>query len=164
MTKASITKTSSNATNAASRMLRKIGLKDEPGSSSVPMKPVWSVSSAEDDIVGSGQGIVFADVDVPVVVIIMLLLFPPPSPPLPSFSTLLVTGSYHPSAPLHLAISHVLESPQHEVLVLSPSPTLLRKKLVFGFDEWLSHSGSTNMVKNAMSRILILLEFWHYAL
>ena len=54
--KASVIKTSSNAINAASRTLRKTGFKDEPGTSSVPMKPVWPVGSVEEDIVDSGQG------------------------------------------------------------------------------------------------------------
>ncbi|KXN87862.1 hypothetical protein AN958_07871 [Leucoagaricus sp. SymC.cos] len=89
----------------------------------------------------------------------MLSLFPPPGPTLHPFSTLLVKGPYHKSAPFHLAIGHVLETPENEVLIISPSQSQLKEKLVSGLDEWLTSSGTSSKVRAAMSRIVILLGY-----
>ncbi|KAF5363362.1 hypothetical protein D9756_000871 [Leucocoprinus leucothites] len=86
----------------------------------------------------------------------MLSLFPPPGPSLPPFSTLLVKGTFHRSAPLHLAIGHVNESPENEVLILSPSRERLEQKLASGLDEWLFCTGTTSKARTVMSRITIL--------
>lgn len=89
----------------------------------------------------------------------MLSLFPPPGPLLPPFFSLLATGAFHPSAPLHLAIGHVQESPKNEVLVLSPSRQRLEQKLASALDEWLLSSGTSNEARAVLSKITILLEF-----
>lgn len=119
----------------------------------LPRKLVCSAIGSV-DIVGSGQGVcVFANVDLP-----MLSLFPPPGPSISPFSSLLVKGSYHSSALIHLAIGHVLQSPKHEVLIFSPSQSSFKQKLISGFDEWLSRSVNTNKMKAAVSRIMIVLD------
>ncbi|KAL9712460.1 hypothetical protein Ac2012v2_003698 [Leucoagaricus gongylophorus] len=86
----------------------------------------------------------------------MLSLFPPPGPLLPPFFSLLATGAFHPSAPLHLAIGHVNESPKNEVLVLSPSRQRLEQKLASALDEWLLSSGTSNEARAVLSKITIL--------
>ena len=52
----------------------------------------------------------------------MLSLFPQDSKcPLPSFKTLLVTGNYHPSAPIHLALSYLADSGEGSALIMTES-------------------------------------------
>lgn len=82
--------------------------------------------------------------------------FPPPGPLLPPFFSLLVTGAFHPSALLHLAIGHINESPQNEVLILSPSRLRLEQKITS--DEWLFSSATSNEARVVLSKITIMLE------
>ena len=66
-----------------------------------------------------------------------LSMFPPPGPQLPSFNTLLITGPYHPSAPIHLALSL-----DQRAILLSPSRDAFLEDLQQFNDSWLnSHSG-----------------------
>ncbi|KAM6495546.1 hypothetical protein JOM56_008252 [Amanita muscaria] len=66
----------------------------------------------------------------------MLSLFPQDSLcPLPIFNTLLVTGNYHPSAPIHLALSYLIDRPDDNVLILTKSREALIKSLALFKDE-----------------------------
>jgi len=90
------------------------------------------------------------------VLITMPSFFPPPGPLLPPFFSLLVTGAFHPSALLHLAIGHINESPENEVLILSPSRLRLERKSAS--DEWLFSSAASNKARVVLSQITIMLE------
>lgn len=73
----------------------------------------------------------------------MLSLFPPPQPPpLPDFSTILITGSYHQSAPIHLALSANTINPYGPAVIFAPSKETLKEGLQQLNDSWLTaHSG-----------------------
>ncbi|KAG7096642.1 hypothetical protein E1B28_004058 [Marasmius oreades] len=69
-------------------------------------------------------------------------LFPNEYPSLPQFSSLLVKGSHHPTAPLHLALSHLALSSESTALILSSSSIHLNLALRQYNDDWLAtHSG-----------------------
>lgn len=109
------------------------------------MKSSWSVEDIRAD-----QGMYL------LVLITMLSFFPPPGPLLPPFFSLLVTGAFHPSALLHLAIGHINESPKNEVLILSPSRLRLEQQTVS--DEWLLSSATSNAARVGLSKITMMLE------
>ena len=111
----------------------------------VPIKSSWSVEDMWTD-----QGMYLS------VLITMPSFFPPPGPLFPPFFSLLVTGAFHPSALLHLAIGHINESPQNEVLILSPSRLRLEQKIAS--DEWLLSSATSNEARVVLSKITIMLE------
>ncbi|KAF8901696.1 hypothetical protein CPB84DRAFT_1679571 [Gymnopilus junonius] len=73
----------------------------------------------------------------------MLSLFPPPQPPsLPDFSTILITGPYHQSAPVHLALSSNTINPTGSTVIFAPSKETLKEGLQQLNDCWLTaHSG-----------------------
>jgi len=78
----------------------------------------------------------------------MSSLFPHslPGPNLPPFRTLLIKGSYHPSAPIHLCLSHTRTRPCSKALLLTPSRSSFQRSLEEFNDEWLStHSGHGKM-------------------
>jgi len=86
----------------------------------------------------------------------MASIFPPPGPNLPSFCTLLIQGPYHPTAPLHLALSHVAANPTAKAVVLSPLRHKVLESLNLALDEWLTTHGGEGRVCNAASRVDIL--------
>ncbi|KAF8974772.1 hypothetical protein BDZ97DRAFT_1775307 [Flammula alnicola] len=72
----------------------------------------------------------------------MLSLFPQPAPALPNLSTLLIAGPYHPSAPIHLALTLNSENSKARTIILSPSRSVFKEDLLRFNDSWLnSHSG-----------------------
>ncbi|KAJ7284095.1 hypothetical protein C8J57DRAFT_1294378 [Mycena rebaudengoi] len=71
----------------------------------------------------------------------MASLFPS-GPKLPEFASLLVKGSYHPSAPIHLALSHAAHFPGTRTLLITPSRQTMVLALQNYNDDWIStHSG-----------------------
>lgn len=86
----------------------------------------------------------------------MTTIFPPSGPFLPPFRTLLVQGPYHPSAPIHLMLSHNAKSPKAKAIMISPSRQQLCSSLTEFDDEWLRANGGTGRVCDASSRVDIL--------
>jgi hypothetical protein len=83
-------------------------------------------------------------------VIYMSTLFPDSlsGPNLPPFRTFLVKGSYHPSAPIHLCLSHTCTRPRSKTLLLTPSRSNFMRSLAEFNDDWLSmHSGHGKLVE-----------------
>ena len=82
-------------------------------------------------------------------------LFPSFSPALPPFDTLLVKGSYHPSAPIHLCISHLQSNPDTaaKVLFLSSSQHSLTSSLEVFNESWLAEHALTGTFAPLLSRI-----------
>ncbi|KAF9224288.1 hypothetical protein BS17DRAFT_779595 [Gyrodon lividus] len=79
-------------------------------------------------------------------------LFPEPEPCLPRFTTLLIYGPYHPSAPIHLCLS--LE-PGDKAMLFTPSRQLLLDSLRNYNDEWLNSYSGTGSVSSISSRTKI---------
>lgn len=80
----------------------------------------------------------------------MSTLFPTSwsGPDLPPFRTFLVKGSYHPSAPIHLCLSHTCTRPHSRTLLLTPSRSNFIRSLAEFNDDWLStHSGHGKLVE-----------------
>ncbi|KJA24676.1 hypothetical protein HYPSUDRAFT_65554 [Hypholoma sublateritium FD-334 SS-4] len=74
----------------------------------------------------------------------MVSLFPQPGPLLPGFPTLLITGPYHSSAPIHLALTLNSElGPQAHALILAPSRTLFKDAILRLNDHWLYANSGT---------------------
>lgn len=76
---------------------------------------------------------------------------------LPPFKTLLIKGPYHPSAPIHLCLSHTSTHPQSRSLFLTPSRTGLKDALAIFNDDWLTEKSGHGTVSEISSRIKILL-------
>jgi len=77
-------------------------------------------------------------------------LFPDslPAPNLPPFRTLLIKGSYHPSAPIHLCLSHTRTRPGSKTVLFTPSRSSFKRSLEEFNDDWLStHSGHGKMAE-----------------
>ncbi|KAF4602174.1 hypothetical protein EYR40_005378 [Pleurotus pulmonarius] len=71
---------------------------------------------------------------------------------LPKFDTLLVKGSYPPSAPVHLCLSHIAESGTNCcAVILAPSKERLQGALEAENDPWLQKNSGTGTVA-ALSR------------
>ncbi|KAH7887899.1 hypothetical protein F5I97DRAFT_1804599 [Phlebopus sp. FC_14] len=79
-------------------------------------------------------------------------LFPEPGPSLPPFKTLLVHGTYHPSAPIHMCLSI---SPQDKAMLISPSRQLLLRSLRNYNDEWMDSNSGTGHVSSLSSRTTV---------
>ena len=80
-----------------------------------------------------------------------LSMFPPSGPQLPSFKSFLITGPYHPSAPIHLALSL-----DQKAILLLPSRDAFLEDLQQFNDSWLnSHSGKGRLT-NLTSKVSIL--------
>ncbi|KZP24578.1 hypothetical protein FIBSPDRAFT_1042042 [Athelia psychrophila] len=80
----------------------------------------------------------------------MSTLFPETLPDyiLPPFETLLIKGDYHPSAPIHLCLSHTQARPHSRALLLTPSRATFKRALQEHHDDWLStHSGHGRMME-----------------
>ncbi|KAJ3514342.1 hypothetical protein NMY22_g14765 [Coprinellus aureogranulatus] len=86
----------------------------------------------------------------------MFSLFPNDVHPLPEFGSLLVTGPYHASAPIHLALSYARVSPESRPLLLSPSRTALKDTLADLNDGWLAANARCGRMVDAVSRIDML--------
>ncbi|KAL6309565.1 hypothetical protein BKA93DRAFT_272512 [Sparassis latifolia] len=85
----------------------------------------------------------------------MASLFPPSGPTLPPFRTLLIQGPYHPTAPIHLVLSHTTENPSAKAILLSTSKKKLFSSLKESLDDWLATHGSDGRVCNSASRVNI---------
>ena len=72
-------------------------------------------------------------------------------PPLPDFSTLLVQGPYHSSAPIHLAYSALCDEepqPPRPVLFFTPSRRQFATDLKSFCDDWvLNEAGKSNVIQ-----------------
>ncbi|KAF9550323.1 hypothetical protein CPC08DRAFT_647938 [Agrocybe pediades] len=82
-----------------------------------------------------------------------------PSPPsttkdllLPEFSSLLITGSYHSSAPVHLSLS----SAQHQSIIISPSKSAFSQDLQQFKDAWLTANSGHGSITALSSKISVL--------
>ncbi|KAK7054147.1 hypothetical protein R3P38DRAFT_3386287 [Favolaschia claudopus] len=80
----------------------------------------------------------------------MASLFPA-GPVLPEFKSLIVKGLYHPSAPIHLALSHCDKFPNGtRVLIVAPSRETTVTALQEHNDDWMSlHAGTGNTLRLA---------------
>ncbi|KAF8164932.1 hypothetical protein B0H34DRAFT_687147 [Crassisporium funariophilum] len=85
----------------------------------------------------------------------MLSLFPPPSPPAPEFRTLLVTGAYHPSAPIHLSFSFCSQAPRSRTILFTPSKSSITNRLQNFNDAWLTSNSGCGTISELASRISI---------
>jgi hypothetical protein len=72
---------------------------------------------------------------------IAMRLFPPPSPALPQFKRLLIRGLFPASAPIHLSLSHLVETPEGRVVLISPSRATWTDALKHLDDAWLETHG-----------------------
>ncbi|KAH8106131.1 hypothetical protein BXZ70DRAFT_417776 [Cristinia sonorae] len=86
----------------------------------------------------------------------MATIFPRPSPSLPPFKTLLIQGPYHPSAPLHLCLSHSTLSPTNSALVISPSRSKLQAALKESNEGWLYDHGGDGTTCSSSTRVQLL--------
>ena len=86
----------------------------------------------------------------------MTSLFPLPSRTLPDFSTLLLTGSYHASAPIHLCLSHLVNRPEANAIFLSPSRSAFLEAVVKFNDDWLNECGGYGAVSEILARVNVL--------
>lgn len=84
----------------------------------------------------------------------MSSLFPQPGAPfLPQFKTLLVKGAYHPSAPVHLALSHLTDSLDREALIITPVRQLALQQYS---DDWLTVNSGYGSVASISARVKLL--------
>ncbi|KAI0306932.1 hypothetical protein B0F90DRAFT_1683624 [Multifurca ochricompacta] len=83
----------------------------------------------------------------------MTTVFPLPSPVLPEFSTLVLKGPYHASAPIHLCLTHVANRPGTKAVLLTPSRDNFIAALRDLNDDWLNECGGYGSVSQALSRV-----------
>ncbi|KAH7930252.1 hypothetical protein BV22DRAFT_1101856 [Leucogyrophana mollusca] len=83
----------------------------------------------------------------------MSRIFPQPSPSLPSFTSLLIQGRYHPSAPIHLCLSIPSGT---KAMLLTPSRQTLIQGLVEYNDEWINSRSGIGSVTRISSQVDIL--------
>lgn len=86
----------------------------------------------------------------------MLSLFPGFEPQLPSFTSLMIQGPYHASAPIHLALSHTSQVNSSSVVFLSPSRQLVTVALQEYNDSWLATHSGQGRVSEMSSRVNML--------
>ncbi|KAF8921161.1 hypothetical protein CPB85DRAFT_309261 [Mucidula mucida] len=85
----------------------------------------------------------------------MASLFPENQATLPPFTSLLVQGAYHASAPILLALSHTHQS-ESDALFISPSRQAITDAMQAYHDTWLNtHSGDGSTI-NASARVKML--------
>ncbi|KAJ7780936.1 hypothetical protein B0H16DRAFT_1682533 [Mycena metata] len=70
----------------------------------------------------------------------------PSGPPLPAFQSLLVKGPHHPSAPIHLALSHAAQCPGTRILMITPSRETMAAALREHNDDWIATRSGTGDV------------------
>lgn len=75
---------------------------------------------------------------------------------LPPFRTILIKGEYHPSAPIHLCLSHLGTKPQQRALFLTPSRLALKESLQKYNDDWLNVYPGHGRVLEVTNRIDVL--------
>ncbi|PBL02120.1 hypothetical protein ARMGADRAFT_1005556 [Armillaria gallica] len=86
----------------------------------------------------------------------MLSLFPGFEPQLPSFTSLMIQGPYHASAPIHLALSHTSQANSSSAVFLSPSRQLVTAALQEYNDSWLATHSGQGRVSEMSSRVNML--------
>ncbi len=86
----------------------------------------------------------------------MVSFFPQPCPQLPNFQSLLVRGSYHPSAPIHLLLSHGFENPEDKAVLLTPHRESFRNALIELNDRWFELHGGNGRSSGSAQRTQIL--------
>jgi hypothetical protein len=82
--------------------------------------------------------------------------FPNSTLELPPFNSLLIVGSYHSTAPIHLAISYATENPDCRPIVLSPSKDALKNGLKAFADHHLASNARRGNMLETVSRIQML--------
>ena len=86
-----------------------------------------------------------------------LSLFPQPLvPPIPDFNTFLIAGSYPPSAPIHLSLSHSSQGLEAPTIFLSPSRAALVNCLQSFDDAFLTTNHGHGRVSELASKVSIL--------
>jgi hypothetical protein len=86
----------------------------------------------------------------------MTTVFPLPSPTLPEFTTLLLKGPYHASAPIHLCLTHLANRPGSRAVLLTPSRENFVAALRNFNDDWLNECGGYGAVSQILSRVDVL--------
>lgn len=86
----------------------------------------------------------------------MTTIFPLPSPTLPDFTTLLLKGPYHASAPIHLCLTHLANRPGSRAVLLTPSRENFVASLRDFNDDWLNECGGYGAVSQVLSRVDVL--------
>lgn len=86
----------------------------------------------------------------------MATILPQPGPALPDFTTLLLKGKLHASAPIHLALSYVTAHDAQKIVVLAPSQTRFSAEVKELRDGWLNAHGGKGRVAAAAMRINML--------
>jgi hypothetical protein len=87
-------------------------------------------------------------------------VFPLPSPVLPEFTTLLLKGPYHASAPIHLCLTHLASRPGQRAVLLTPSRDNFVAALRDLNDDWLNECGGYGAVSQVLSRVDVLSVFF----
>ncbi|KAI0832510.1 hypothetical protein BC628DRAFT_324367 [Trametes gibbosa] len=83
----------------------------------------------------------------------MASLFPLPCPQLPEYQSLLLKGSHHASAPIHMLLSHATQDPNAKAILLTPRRASFKDALVELNDEWLDHRSGHGSVSALARRI-----------
>ena len=86
----------------------------------------------------------------------MTTVFPLPNPTLPEFTTLLLKGPYHASAPIHLCLTHLANRPGSRAVLLTPSRENFVAALRDFDDDWLNECGGYGAVTQVLSRVDVL--------
>lgn len=86
----------------------------------------------------------------------MTSLFPLPSPILPEFTTLLVAGPLHASAPIHLCLSHLANRPDTTAVLISPSRQSFLNSLLDLNDDWINECGGFGAVSSLLAKVTSL--------
>lgn len=94
---------------------------------------------------------------------VMTTVFPLPSPTLPGFTTLLLKGPYHASAPIHLCLTHLASRPGARAILLTPSRDYFIAALRDLNDDWLNECGGYGAVSQVLSRVDVLSVFLVHA-
>lgn len=76
---------------------------------------------------------------------------------LPPCRTLLIQGPYHPSAPIHLCLSHTKARPNSKAMLLTPSRGDIANALVEFDDDWISSTSGHGKISEIARRVDILL-------
>ncbi|EKM59346.1 uncharacterized protein PHACADRAFT_136950 [Phanerochaete carnosa HHB-10118-sp] len=90
----------------------------------------------------------------------MATIFPAPAPTLPDLETLLLKGSFHASAPIHLCYSYVLHYDAPKAVLLTPSRARFVHSLKSFNDEWIRKHGSDGLTCKATSKVDVLSVRW----
>src|ERR1700761_66213 len=88
----------------------------------------------------------------------MTSLFPLPSPTFPDFSSLVISGSLHCSAPIHFCLTHLASRPRKKAIFLTPSRSTFVEALQNFNDDWLNECGGYGAVSSVLSRVTALCE------